>query len=211
MGGGDPLYLSYWMRQSGLADLFETLTETVYVGVSAGSLVVGPCIGGDVSDLSPLAGGDSTLGVVDFAIFPHLDRPDMPDFDMANAARWASGLSVPGYAIDDETAIKVVDGVAEVVSEGHWELMTPSTDRGRTDSGFPNRMVAQRRGQFTSRRRCDSAMHSRPAAVLCPPTSGTLKWQCGEPQHITAFARPDAVRAHRSFVHEPCAARTHFA
>jgi len=130
VGGGDPLYLCYWMRQSGLADIFVTLTETVYVGVSAGSLVVGPCIGGDVAGLSPLAGGDSTLGLVDFAIFPHLDHPDMPDFDMASAERWASGLSVPGYAIDDETAIKVVDGVAGVVSEGHWQLTAPSTDRG---------------------------------------------------------------------------------
>jgi dipeptidase E len=130
VGGGDPLYLCYWMRQSGLAGLFPTLTETVYVGVSAGSLVMGPCIGGDVADLSPLNGGDSTLGLVDFAIFPHVDHPDMPDRDTASAERWASGLSVPGYAIDDETAIKVVDGVAEVVSEGHWQLMTPSTDCG---------------------------------------------------------------------------------
>jgi dipeptidase E len=130
VGGGDPLYLCYWMRQSGLADLFPSLTETIYVGVSAGSLVMGPCIGGDVADLSPLNGGDSTLGLVDFAIFPHLDHPDMPDFAMASAERWASGLSVRGYAIDDETAIKVVDGVAEVVSEGHWQLMAPSTDCG---------------------------------------------------------------------------------
>ena len=130
VGGGDPLYLCYWIRQSGLADLFPSLTETVYVGVSAGSLVMGPCIGGDVADLSPLNGGDITLGLVDFAIFPHLDHPDMPDFAMAQAERWASGLSVPGYAIDDETAIKVVDGVAEVVSEGHWQLTAPSTDCG---------------------------------------------------------------------------------
>jgi dipeptidase E len=130
VGGGDPLYLCYWMRQSGLADLFPTLTEIVYVGVSAGSLVMGPCIGGNVADLSPLNGGDSTLGIVDFAIFPHVNHPDMPDFAMAHVEQWASGLSVPGYAIDDETAIKVVDGVAEVVSEGYWQLMAPPTDCG---------------------------------------------------------------------------------
>ena len=28
----------------------------------------------------------------------------------------------PSIAIDDETAIKVVDGTVEVVSEGHWKL-----------------------------------------------------------------------------------------
>ncbi len=130
VSGGDPLYLAYWMRQSGLAELLPTLTETVYVGVSAGSLVMGPCIGGDVADLSQLNGGDRTLGIVDFAIFPHVDHPDMPDFAMVNVEQWASGLSVPGYAIDDETAIKVVDGIAEVVSEGNWQLIVPSTDWG---------------------------------------------------------------------------------
>ena len=44
---------------------------------------------------------------------------------MADAERWAAGLTGPGYAIDDETAIKVVDGVAEVISEGHWRLFQP--------------------------------------------------------------------------------------
>jgi dipeptidase E len=127
VGGGDPLYLCYWMRQSGLAELLPSLTETVYVGVSAGSLVMGPCIGGDVADLSPLNGGDRTLGLVDFAIFPHVDHPDMPDRAMASAERWAAGLSVPGYAIDDDTAIKIVDGAIEVVTEGHWKRFAPAT------------------------------------------------------------------------------------
>ena len=127
VGGGDPLYLCYWMRQSGLAELFPSLTETVYVGVSAGSLVMGPCIGGDVADLSPLNGGDSTLGLVDFAIFPHVDHPDMPDRAMASAEHWASGLSVPGYVIDDDTAINIVDGAIEVVTEGRWKLIAPAT------------------------------------------------------------------------------------
>ena len=67
--------------------------------------------------LSPFA-----LGVVDFSIFPHLDHPDLPENTMADAEKWAAGMSVPCYAIDDETAIKVVDGTAEVVSEGHWKL-----------------------------------------------------------------------------------------
>src|SRR6266487_4007412 len=31
VGGGDPLYLCYWMRQSGLADLLPSLREAVYV------------------------------------------------------------------------------------------------------------------------------------------------------------------------------------
>jgi len=44
---------------------------------------------------------------------------------MAEAERWAAGIAGPAYAIDDDTAIKVVDGAVEVVSEGHWKLFTP--------------------------------------------------------------------------------------
>jgi len=122
--GGDPLYLCYWMRQSGLADLFPSLRETVYVGVSAGSMVMTPSIGEDFVSWKPPAGGDKTLGLVDFAIFPHLDNPDLPDNSMANAEKWAASMPVSAYAIDGQTAIKVTDGVVQVVSEGHWKLFT---------------------------------------------------------------------------------------
>jgi dipeptidase E len=124
VNGGDALYLSHWMRQSGLADLLPELRETVYVGFSAGSMALTPRIGEDFVGWKPPTGGDETLGVVDFSIFPHLDHPDLPENTMAHAERWAAGLSNPAYAIDDETAIKVVDGAVEVVSEGHWKLFT---------------------------------------------------------------------------------------
>jgi dipeptidase E len=122
--GGDAAYLCHWMRESGLADLLPSLEETVWVGVSGGSMVMTPRIGEDfVSWHSPA--GDRTLGVVDFSIFPHLEHPDMPHNTMANAERWAAELSAPAFAIDDETAIKVVGGNVEVVSEGTWRLLTP--------------------------------------------------------------------------------------
>jgi dipeptidase E len=41
---------------------------------------------------------------------------------MAEAEQWAAGISGPAYAMDDQTAIKVADGVVEVVSEGQWKL-----------------------------------------------------------------------------------------
>ena len=119
VNGGDPLYLCYWMRQSGLADLLPTLGG-VYVGLSAGSMVMAPNIGQDFVGWQPPSGSDETLGVVDFAIFPHLDHEELPWNTMANAEKWAAGMPMTTYAIDDETAIKVVDGVVEVVSEGHW-------------------------------------------------------------------------------------------
>jgi dipeptidase E len=122
--GGDAAYLCHWMRASGLADLLPSLRETVWVGLSGGSMVMTPRIGEDfVTWHSPA--GDKTLGVVDFSIFPHVGNPDLPENTMAAAERWAADIAGPAYAIDDETAIKVVDGAAEVVSEGQWKLFTP--------------------------------------------------------------------------------------
>src|SRR4029077_8290627 len=125
VGGGDALYLAHWMRQSGLADLLPSLRETVYVGLSAGSMVMAPHIGADFVRWTPPTGGDETLGLVGFSIFPHLDHADLPENTMADAEKWAAGMRVPCYAIDDETAIKVTAGTVEVVSEGHWKLFSP--------------------------------------------------------------------------------------
>ena len=122
--GGDATYLCHWMRESGLADLLPSLSETVWVGVSAGSMVMTPRIGDDFVSW-PSATDDRTLGIVDFSIFPHLDNPDLPWNTMATAEEWAARLSGPAYAIDDETAFKVVDGTVEVISEGHWKRLTP--------------------------------------------------------------------------------------
>jgi len=124
VNGGDALYLCYWMRQSGLADLLPSLRETVWVGLSAGSMVMTPRIGMDFVGWKPPTGGDSTLGVVDFSIFPHLDHELLPENTMADAERWAAEIPGPAFAIDDETAIRVTDGTVDVVSEGHWKLFS---------------------------------------------------------------------------------------
>ncbi|GAC1399360.1 MAG: peptidase E [Chloroflexota bacterium] len=124
VGGGDSLYLCHWMRQSGLADLLPSL-ETVYVGLSAGSMVMTPRIGEAFVIWKPPTGGDEALGIVDFSIFPHLDNKDLPHNTMSNAERWAARIPGPAYAIDDQTAIKVIDGTVEVVSEGHWKMFAP--------------------------------------------------------------------------------------
>ena len=123
VNGGDALYLCYWMRQSGLADLLPSLGDMVWVGISAGSMVMTPRIGEFFVNWKSPTGDDSTLGIVDFSIFPHLDV--FPSNNMANAEKWAAKLQNPAYAMDDETAIKVVDGSVEVISEGQWKLLTP--------------------------------------------------------------------------------------
>ena len=95
VNGGDPLYLCYWMRQSGLADLLPSL-RAVYVGLSAGSMVMTPSIGQDFVRWTPPTGGDETLGIVDFSIFPHLDHPELPENTMADAEKWAAGMPSAG-------------------------------------------------------------------------------------------------------------------
>ena len=123
--GGDALYLCHWMRESGLADMLPSLSETVWVGLSAGSMVMTPTIGEDFIQWRPPSGDESTLGLVDFSICPHLAPDGMPGNSMAEAESWAAQIAGPAYAIDDETAFKVTDGTVDVVSEGHWKLLTP--------------------------------------------------------------------------------------
>lgn len=120
--GGDALYLCHWMRESGLADLLPSLSEAVWVGLSAGSMVLTPRIGDRFVRWQQPAGGDTTLGVVDFSIYPHLDHEDMPDNTTTDAELWADGIAGPAYAIDDQSAIRVVDGTTDVVTEGQWRL-----------------------------------------------------------------------------------------
>jgi len=121
VNGGDALYLCYWMRQSGLADLLPSL-KSVWVGLSAGSMVMTPRIGADFVGWQPPSGSDETLGIVDFSICPHLAQDGMPGNSMAEAEQWAATIDGPAYAIDDQTAFKVIDGDVEVISEGHWRL-----------------------------------------------------------------------------------------
>jgi len=152
--GGDPLFISYWMQQSGLADFLPSLLDNlVYVGVSAGSIAVASlfaetysaersCAGtpltseeivfssakGEVSGTLVTANG---MGLTKFAVIPHFENKDHFASSSLNAEKWASKLPVPFYAIDDETAIKVKDGSVEVVSEGQWKLFTSDKTTNR--------------------------------------------------------------------------------
>ncbi len=119
--GGDAVYLAHWMRESGLAALLPSLPHITWVGLSAGSMVMTPRVGEEFVERKPsITGDDKGLGLVDFSIFPHLDHPGFDENTMACAERWAARIGGPSYAIDDQTAIRVVDGQVEVVSEGQW-------------------------------------------------------------------------------------------
>jgi dipeptidase E len=134
--GGDVLYLRHWMQASGLADLLPSLSETVYVGVSAGSIVLTPYNCDAEFDLQFVPEGSDRgedagagLGLVDFALRVHLDAEGFDDSTLAEVEKWAAGIPAPTYAIDDESAIKVRDETVEVVSEGNWKLLPPNADR----------------------------------------------------------------------------------
>ncbi|WP_305784406.1 Type 1 glutamine amidotransferase-like domain-containing protein [Symbioplanes lichenis] len=138
--GGDPLFLAGWMRRSGLAGLLPALRpEAVYVGVSAGAMAAtgtfvetydevpagseGVRLEGDAGRFLVTGRG---VGLVDVAVIPHFGHPRHPDASPAGAERWAAHIPAPTYAIDNDTALTVVDGVVEVVSEGRWRLFTPA-------------------------------------------------------------------------------------
>ena len=123
VGGGDCQYLCYWMKQSGLTDLLPSLlNKMVYVGLSAGSMVM-TRFGTTYRNHTLPAESDKSLGLVDFALHPHLDHEWFPENSLDNIEKLAATLPMPSYAIDDQTAIKVTDGSIEVVSEGHWKLL----------------------------------------------------------------------------------------
>jgi dipeptidase E len=118
--GGDALYLCRRMRESESADLPPSPHGFVYVGVSVGSMVTAP-IFGETDDAperpSIIATG---RGLVGFAPRPHPDHAHRPESSAADLARMAAEVPVPTYAIDDETAIELVDGTVDVVSDGYW-------------------------------------------------------------------------------------------
>jgi len=129
VGGGDCQYLCYWMKQSGLAELLPSLLQKmVYVGLSAGSMIM-TSFGTTYGNHTLPAESDKSLGLLDFALHPHLDYELFPGNSLANLEKLAATIPVPSYAIDDQTAIKVTDGAVEVISEGHWKLFTPIDDR----------------------------------------------------------------------------------
>ncbi|MFT3823936.1 MAG: Type 1 glutamine amidotransferase-like domain-containing protein [Chitinophagaceae bacterium] len=126
VGGGDCQYLTYWMQRSGLASLLPSLLlRTVYVGLSAGSMVM-TRFGTTYGNHTLPAETDRSLGLLDFALHPHLDYEAFPDNSLANLEKLAATIPMPSYAIDDNTAIKVIDETVEIVSEGHWKLFTPA-------------------------------------------------------------------------------------
>ena len=134
VSGGSVFYLSYWMQKAGLFDALPELLHTkVYVGISAGSQIIGSDLYADAEvmekrgkfddrdydELGPIGQSSSkTLGLVDFTFRPHLNSAHFPKIRRPYLEEVAKTLKTPMYALDDDCAIRVIDDHREVVGRG---------------------------------------------------------------------------------------------
>lgn len=119
--GGNTFYLLDQVRRQGFDTYLEKALESkVYVGGSASSILMTPSI--NVANIPP---GDPNipqledftgLKYVDFEIEPHCDKDR---FDTVK--EYALSRQNAVYALDDASAIQVMDGKATVVSGGEWD------------------------------------------------------------------------------------------
>ncbi|MEP7290648.1 MAG: Type 1 glutamine amidotransferase-like domain-containing protein [Chloroflexota bacterium] len=139
VGGGNKFYLSFWMQKSGLFEMLPQLLKQgkVYVGASAGSMMLTPGLNFNRDrfkktrvyyddefdeEMESSAGSAKTLGLVDFVIRPHFGADYFPKATLENVEKWAAKVDKPLYALDDQSALKVVDGSVDVISNGKWKL-----------------------------------------------------------------------------------------
>ena len=125
--GGNTSHLMRWLKESGLDLLLpELLKSRIYVGVSAGSIVTNPTLATSSKDKKIYYEetfnyrSEEALNFVDFYIRPHFNSADFPHANKDNIEQIAKDSEKPVYAIDDQTALKVVDGTIEVISEGEY-------------------------------------------------------------------------------------------
>lgn len=125
--GENNFHLMRWIEKSGLGEALPELLKTrVYIGVSAGSMVM--CPNNDLSMSERLWSEevgeydkDEALGYVDFLIRPHLNSSYFPNVNLENFEKISKEIPETFYAIDDQTAIKIINGEMKIVSEGVWK------------------------------------------------------------------------------------------
>ena len=127
--GGDTFYLMHWLKKSGLAELLpELLKSRVYAGISAGSMVAGNLALRHNEQLYPDEDpakypSEQGLGFFDFHFRPHLNSSHFPRVRREILEALAKDLTEPIYALDDQSALKIVDGKIEVIGEGEYLVL----------------------------------------------------------------------------------------
>lgn len=125
--GGNTFHLMHWIEKSGLKELLPEMLKTkVYIGVSTGSMVA--CKNLDLSTSERLYdekvdenSKDEGLNFVNFLVRPHLNSPYFPKLNLENLEKMSQEFSDTFYALDDQSAIKIIDGEMEIISEGVWK------------------------------------------------------------------------------------------
>jgi dipeptidase E len=117
----------YWLEKSGLKEMLPELLKTrVYAGVSAGSIITGPNLTMSNQKKAKIYKEkfgyetNTGLGFVDFCFRPHLNSPFSPHARKELIKEAAKQIPEIIYALDDQMAIKVIDGKAELVGEGEY-------------------------------------------------------------------------------------------
>ena len=116
-----------WVEESGLKELLpEFLKTKVWVGISAGSIITAPtlALGDRVKTVSykERFGYEAKegLNIVNFYFRPHLNSSTSLHSTKELIAEIAKQIPETIYGIDDQMAIKVVDGKEEVIGEGEY-------------------------------------------------------------------------------------------
>ncbi len=124
-GGGDEQYLARVMRESGVAATLSELLQTrVYMGISAGSMVVGRLLSSELTkELWPeesFVGSEAGMGIYDFSILPHLNSDYFAHLRTPLIESMKERFPHTVYALDDTSALKITDDQVDVVSEGEF-------------------------------------------------------------------------------------------
>lgn len=122
--GGNTFHLMNEINKYDIGNILRQFVDSnkLYVGVSAGTIIVTPSIG--IAAVEPSDANDvglidmNGLGLIDFEISPH--TPEIVSYE--NVEKYSAHHKVKLYAISDKTAIKIQDGNLEVIGEKNFKV-----------------------------------------------------------------------------------------
>ena len=121
IGGGNTFYLMHWLKKVwACGGVTEIVEEKVYVGISAGSIATGPNLSLLKLYYGETGQNEESLKLVNFHFRSHFNSPDFPKARTKYLTKLAKQLKEPMYALDDNSALEVIDGRVKIVSEGKY-------------------------------------------------------------------------------------------
>lgn len=124
VNGGNTFFLPDWIRRAGFEKPLKKflLEDKLYVGVSAGGIVVTPTIaiaGVEPGDANNVRMQNFTgLGIVDFEFSPHV--PDMVSYESVEEYSKITDNKI--YSVDDYAAVLVQDDKISIIGDGKYKI-----------------------------------------------------------------------------------------